>query len=112
MARIYTNRADYEWIVEEVDIHGDIVNVNHDDSFEWARAFYLDPRRDPEVATRRLALTWVTQTGQKLWAYVNDDLTKFSIGTHFKDAYGHLTPIAIPLWARDEVMKWRPPTEE
>jgi hypothetical protein len=80
----------YEWIREEVDEHGDIVNTEH---FTTRRAAEAGRGETDAVGLTRDVFSEIDGLVDRLWAYVRPDGT---LPSHFSNARGGETGYAVP----------------
>ena len=74
--------VDYEWCVEIVDCHGDIVTSYHSDTLTQA----IDWAEDD--GTCSICLVRTADNGDRAWAYLTDD---GRLPAYFADSSGHDT---------------------
>lgn len=91
----------YEWDVEEVDEHDDIIDHHHTDSYAKAKAINETP--SDEGITSRIVLVRDddnTRTGCRAWAYMEGS----ELPEYFEDANG-VEVAKVPKRFHDEVAR-------
>jgi hypothetical protein len=80
----------YEWTVEGIDEHGDIIEVEHVERFEDAQALAMEL----DYPTTRVCL--VRDSGprleERLWAYIENGV----VPETFSDSAGEDTGVKVP----------------
>mgnify|MGYP006919677575 CR=1 FL=1 len=102
-----SRRTHYEWLVEEIDAHGDILDIHHADTFAdvWAWSQRYPPSGDVvrhDIGlTRRIYEYFDGECGGMIdleWAYLEDGV----LPERFADSGGCET-VAVPKRFRQDV---------
>ena len=88
-----TRSTVYEWVIEAIDEHGDIVDVDHRDTRAEAEASIAGAPGRHDLGLTRDVFDEVDGLIDRTWAYVQADGT---LPTYFRDSGGGDTRHAVP----------------
>ena len=83
----------YEWVIEEIDADGDIVNVEHTDTRAQAESRIAGEPGRHDIGLTRDVFDEVDGLIDRAWAYVQEDGT---LPTYFRDSGGGDTRHKVP----------------